>query len=53
MNLFQSDAHLGSFSVDNAVQTVQNSNIWCNEDGTDIFDINGFRISQTPDGLVK
>lgn len=53
MNLLQSDALLGPHTVDNALQAVQSSNIWCNDDGTDIYDINGFRISQTPDGLVK
>lgn len=38
----------------NEVNTLlQSSTYWCNEDGTEVYDINGFRISQAPDGLVR
>lgn len=39
--------------AEEAANVVQNSNVWSNDDGTEVYDINGFRISQTTDGLVK
>lgn len=39
--------------ADEAQAALQNANYWCNDDGTEVFDINGFRIMQTADGLVK
>lgn len=39
--------------AEEAMATLQNANYWCNDDGTEVFDINGFRITQTADGLVK
>lgn len=32
---------------------LENSNFWTNEEGTENYDINGYRISQSHDGMVK
>jgi hypothetical protein len=31
----------------------KNYHFFTQEDGTQVFDINGFRVSQTPDGMVR
>ncbi|XP_033252490.1 uncharacterized protein LOC117191831 [Drosophila miranda] len=36
-----------------AHDVIANSAYTCTEDGTEIYDINGFRITQAADGLVK
>lgn len=51
--LFYRDTRYGEEFVDEVLQVLRAASWWSNEDGSDLFDVNGFRISQTPDGLVK
>lgn len=53
ISVFLNDSRHGSIYAEEALATLQNSSYWCNDDGTEVFDINGFRITQTADGLVK
>jgi hypothetical protein len=39
--------------AEDALKVAQNSRFWLAEDGSEIFDVNNFRISQTADGLVR
>lgn len=48
-----SESRYGPSYAEEALGVLQNANYWCNDDGTEVFDINGFRITQTADGLVK
>lgn len=50
---FYSGSRHGSVYAEEAMATLHNMNFWCSEDGTETYDINGFRIWQSPDGLVK
>lgn len=52
-SVLYSDSRYGPMYAEEAMATLQNANYWCNDDGTEVFDINGFRITQTADGLVK
>lgn len=51
--VFTNDVRIGSYLCDQTVQVVNSSNFWLQDDGTENFDINGFRISQTRDGMAK
>lgn len=51
--VFTNDVRIGSYLYDHATQVVNASNFWLQDDGTENFDINGFRISQTRDGMAK
>lgn len=51
--VFYNDSRHGPGCVQEAAAVVQNSVLSCSEDGTEIYEINGFRISQAADGLVK
>uniref|UniRef100_A0A1B0CYJ7 Uncharacterized protein n=1 Tax=Phlebotomus papatasi TaxID=29031 RepID=A0A1B0CYJ7_PHLPP len=51
--LFYRDTRYGEEFVEEVLQVLRAASWWSNEDGCDMFDVNGFRISQTPDGLVK
>ncbi|XP_055838705.1 uncharacterized protein LOC129906807 [Episyrphus balteatus] len=51
--VFYNDSRHGPACVQEAAAVVQNSIISCSEDGTETYEINGFRISQAADGLVK
>ena len=51
--LTNSDSRHGPACVQEAAAVVQNSILSCSEDGTETYEINGFRISQAADGLVK
>lgn len=48
-----SDARYGPTCAKEVMSIIQNSNYWCTEEGTEIYDINNFRVSQAVDGLVK
>jgi hypothetical protein len=39
--------------AEEAFEVAQNANFWLSEDGSEIFDVNDYRISQTVDGLVR
>jgi hypothetical protein len=51
--VFYSGSRYGQPYFDEAMRIVQNSSFWVAEDGTETFHINGYRISQTVDGLVR
>lgn len=51
--VFTDDVRIGSDLFIAATQVVGASSFWLQDDGTENFDINGFRISQTRDGMVK
>ncbi|GAB0090624.1 uncharacterized protein DMENIID0001_053660 [Sergentomyia squamirostris] len=51
--LFYRDTRYGEQYVDEALQVLRNASWLSHVDGSDLFDVNGFRISQTPDGLVR
>lgn len=51
--VFTNDVRIGPHLYDHAIQVVKASNFWLQDDGTENFDINGFRISQTRDGMAK
>lgn len=54
INLFSfSDSRHGPSYVQDANEVIQNSTYTCTDEGTEIYDINGFRITQAADGLVK
>lgn len=48
-----SASRYGEYYQGEAISVLQGSQYWSSEDGTDIFDVNGVRVSQTADGLVK
>lgn len=48
-----SDSRHGPSFVSDAHDVIANSTYNCAEDGTEVYDINGFRITQAADGLVK
>uniref|UniRef100_A0A1B0CCM3 Uncharacterized protein n=1 Tax=Lutzomyia longipalpis TaxID=7200 RepID=A0A1B0CCM3_LUTLO len=51
--LFYRETRYGEEFVDDVLQVLRAASWWSNEDGSDLFDVNGFRITQTPDGLVR
>ncbi|CAD7078019.1 unnamed protein product [Hermetia illucens] len=51
--VFYNDSRHGPAYAQEATAVLQDSKFQCSEDGTEVFEINGFRISQTADGLVK
>ncbi|XP_065094049.1 uncharacterized protein LOC135714593 [Ochlerotatus camptorhynchus] len=51
--VFHHGTRIGSQFYQEADQIAQSANFWLNDDGTEIFHVNGFRIQQTMDGLVK
>ncbi|XP_055387208.1 uncharacterized protein LOC129615850 [Condylostylus longicornis] len=53
MAVFFNESRHGSSYILEATNTLRDSKSQITEDGTEIHEINGFRISQTPDGLVK
>lgn len=54
LNLYtHSNSRHGASYVQAANEIIQNSTYACTEEGTEIYDINGFRITQAADGLVK
>ncbi|XP_075168962.1 wurstfest [Haematobia irritans] len=53
LTVFYENARLGPIHRQEALDIIQNSTYSCNEDGTETYEINGFRISQTADGLAK
>ncbi|XP_033255282.1 uncharacterized protein LOC117194928 [Drosophila miranda] len=51
--VFYDDSRHGPSYMAEAHDVIANSAYNCTEDGTEIYDINGFRITQAADGLVK
>ncbi|XP_033255276.1 uncharacterized protein LOC117194920 [Drosophila miranda] len=51
--VFYDDSRHGPSYMAEAHDVTANSAYTCTEDGTEIYDINGFRITQAADGLVK
>ncbi|XP_055601491.1 uncharacterized protein LOC129750549 [Uranotaenia lowii] len=51
--IFYNGTRIGNQYYQEANQIAQAANFWLNDDGTEIFHLNGFRIQQTVDGLVK
>ncbi|CAO1329744.1 unnamed protein product [Diamesa hyperborea] len=51
--VFTNDVRIGPYLFSLATEVVGASNYWRLDDGTENFDINGFRISQTRDGMAK
>ncbi|XP_017054098.2 LOW QUALITY PROTEIN: uncharacterized protein LOC108096752 [Drosophila ficusphila] len=51
--VFYDDSRHGPSFVSDAHDVIANSSYNCSEDGTEVYDINGFRITQAADGLVK
>ncbi|XP_022232364.1 uncharacterized protein LOC111080827 isoform X2 [Drosophila obscura] len=51
--VFYDDSRHGPSYVAEAHEVIASSVYSCAEDGTEIYDINGFRITQAVDGLVK
>ncbi|XP_030380201.1 uncharacterized protein LOC115628291 [Scaptodrosophila lebanonensis] len=51
--VFYDDSRHGPSFVPDAHEVIANSSYTCAEDGTEVYDINGFRITQAADGLVK
>ncbi|XP_055642549.1 uncharacterized protein LOC129779222 [Toxorhynchites rutilus septentrionalis] len=51
--VFHNGSRIGTQFYQEANQIAQCCNFWLNDDGTEIFHLNGFRIQQTVDGLVK
>ncbi|XP_033252217.1 uncharacterized protein LOC117191469 [Drosophila miranda] len=51
--VFYDDSRHGPSYMAEAHDVIANSAYICTEDGTEIYDINGFRITQAADGLVK
>ncbi|XP_033246738.1 uncharacterized protein LOC117187906 isoform X1 [Drosophila miranda] len=51
--VFYDDSRHGPSYMAEARDVIANSAYTCTEDGTEIYDINGFRITQATDGLVK
>lgn len=50
---FCSGARVGAQFCAEAETIAQGANFWLNDDGTEQFQLNGYRIQQTVDGLVK
>ncbi|XP_055643095.1 uncharacterized protein LOC129779564 [Toxorhynchites rutilus septentrionalis] len=51
--VFYNGTRIGTQFCQEANQIAQCCNFWLNDDGTETFHLNGFRIQQTVDGLVK
>ncbi|XP_026836100.1 uncharacterized protein LOC6547336 isoform X2 [Drosophila erecta] len=51
--VFYDDSRHGPSFMSDAHEVIANSTYNCAEDGTEVYDINGFRITQAADGLVK
>ncbi|KAH8269474.1 hypothetical protein KR018_003868 [Drosophila ironensis] len=51
--VFYDDSRHGPSFLADAHDVIANSTYNCAEDGTEVYDINGFRITQAADGLVK
>ncbi|XP_068147371.1 uncharacterized protein fest isoform X1 [Drosophila tropicalis] len=51
--VFYDDSRHGPSFVQEAHEIISSSSYSCAEDGTEVYDINGFRITQAADGLVK
>ncbi|XP_062549572.1 uncharacterized protein LOC134214169 [Armigeres subalbatus] len=51
--VFYNGTRIGTQFYQEANQIAQSANFWLNDDGTEIFHLNGYRIQQTMDGLVK
>ncbi|XP_043644361.1 uncharacterized protein LOC122613977 isoform X1 [Drosophila teissieri] len=51
--VFYDDSRHGPSFMSDAHDVIANSTYNCAEDGTEVYDINGFRITQAADGLVK
>ncbi|XP_067630293.1 uncharacterized protein fest [Eurosta solidaginis] len=53
LTVFYDDSRHGPSYVQDANEVIQNSTYSCTDEGTEIYEINGFRITQAADGLVK
>ncbi|XP_037946550.1 uncharacterized protein LOC119678654 [Teleopsis dalmanni] len=53
LTVFYDDSRHGPTYVHDANDVIQNSTYTCTDEGTEVYDINGFRITQAADGLVK
>ncbi|KAI8035723.1 uncharacterized protein LOC128256936 [Drosophila gunungcola] len=51
--VFYDDSRHGPSFMADAHEVIANSTYNCAEDGSEVYDINGFRITQAADGLVK
>lgn len=51
--VFYDDSRHGAKYMSEAADVIRSSTYTCNEDGSEVYDINGFRITQAQDGLVK
>uniref|UniRef100_A0A336M9X0 CSON014149 protein n=1 Tax=Culicoides sonorensis TaxID=179676 RepID=A0A336M9X0_CULSO len=51
--VFLSGSHQGPNFVDEAINITNNTSFWLNDDSSETFEINGYRITQTTDGLVR
>uniref|UniRef100_A0A1A9W2F2 Uncharacterized protein n=1 Tax=Glossina brevipalpis TaxID=37001 RepID=A0A1A9W2F2_9MUSC len=53
LTVFYDDSRHGPSYVQDVNEVIQNSTYSYTEEGTEIYEINGFRITQAADGLVK
>ncbi|XP_054736837.1 uncharacterized protein LOC129243670 [Anastrepha obliqua] len=53
LTVFYDDSRHGPSYVQDANEVIQNSTYSCTDEGSEIYEINGFRITQAADGLVK
>ncbi|XP_061399619.1 uncharacterized protein LOC133335353 [Musca vetustissima] len=53
LTVFYDNSRHGPSYVQAANEVIQNATYSCTDDGTETYDINGFRITQAADGLVK
>ncbi|CAL8110389.1 unnamed protein product [Orchesella dallaii] len=53
MPVFLSDSYFGPSAIDECIQILRGTQYWLTEEGVENWIINGIRISQTADGLVR
>lgn len=51
--VFVNNARLGEHRFNEAQAAAKNHHFFTQDDGTQVFDILGFRVSQTTDGMVR
>ena len=51
--VFLGESNYGANTLQECMAHLQNLNYWVSEDGIENWIINGVRISQTPDGMVR
>lgn len=53
LSVFYNDSRHGPAYVSEAVSLLESGQYWVTDDGVENWLINGVRVSQTPDGLVR